>query len=134
MTKLRLTSTAALTAGLLLPLTAVGSADASGGTDDRVIRTGSCSAGALWKVKVKSDNGQLEFEGEVDSNQNGQTWRWRIRHNGALSARGVGVTQGPSGSFTVERRMVDLAGVDHVVFRARDLGSDQVCRGVVNFG
>lgn len=133
MTKLRLAA-AALGTALLLPLGSWTPANASGGDDDRVIRTGTCTAGATWKLKVKTDDGQLEVEGQVDSNRNGQSWRWRIRHNGTVSARGIGVTQPPSGSFSVERRIVDLAGVDRVVFRARHLGSDQVCRGVIHFG
>src|SRR6478672_10829834 len=37
-----------------------------GGDDDRVIRTGTCSSGAGWKLKVKTDDGRLEVEGEVD--------------------------------------------------------------------
>ena len=128
------TLTATAVAALLaLPVAAV-PAQASGGDDDRVIRTGNCSGRADWKLKVKTEDGQLEVEGEVDSNINGQSWRWRIRHNGATSARGIGVTQPPSGSFEVERRIVDLPGVDKVVFRARHLGSDQVCRGVIRFG
>lgn len=104
---------------------------AHAGDDDRVIRTGSCSGVADWKLKVKTDDGRLEVEGEVDSNRSGQTWRWTIAHNGSVSYRGTGVTAGRSGSFSVERRIVDLAGTDRVVFRA--VRGSQVCRGVVNY-
>ncbi|WP_374454020.1 hypothetical protein [Nocardioides sp.] len=103
----------------------------SGGDDDRVINTGSCSAGARWKVKVKTDDGRLEVEGEVDTNRAGQTWAWSLRHNGSVSARGSSTTTARSGSFEVERKIVDLAGTDRVVFRATYAG--QTCRGVVNF-
>lgn len=99
--------------------------------DDRVERTGSCSEGARWDLKVKTDDGRLEVEGEVDSNQNGQDWSWKIRHNGSVSARGTATTVGPSGSFSVERRLVDLQGTDKIVFVARHDG--ETCRGVVNF-
>ncbi len=99
--------------------------------DDRVIRTGACSAGADWKLKVKTDDGRLEVEGEVDSNTAGQRWRWTIRHNGSVSDRGVGTTTARSGSFEVERKVVDLAGTDRIVFRAVHDG--QTCRGVVNY-
>jgi hypothetical protein len=98
-----------------------------------VQRQGNCSAGADWKLKAKSDDGRIEVEGEVDSNRNGQTWRWRIKHNGTTSARGRATTRGPSGSFSVERRMVNLAGRDRFVLRAVHAGSGQVCRGVVSF-
>lgn len=99
--------------------------------DDRVERTGSCSQGARWDLKVKTDDGRLEVEGEVDSNRNGQLWSWKLVHNGSVSARGTATTTGPSGSFTRERRLVNLRGTDEVVFVARHNG--QTCRGVVNF-
>ncbi len=99
--------------------------------DDRVIRTGSCSGSADWKLKVKTDDGRLEVEGEVDSNVAGQRWRWTLRHNGSVTDRGVGTTTARSGSFEVERTIVDLAGTDRVAFRA--VRGDQVCRGVINY-
>jgi hypothetical protein len=102
-----------------------------GGDDDRVIRTGSCTGSADWKLKVKTDDGRLEVEGEVDSNQTGQRWAWTINHNGSTSARGTSRTTGRSGSFSVERKIVNLAGADRVIFRAVHAG--QVCRGVINF-
>ena len=102
-----------------------------GGDDDRVITNGSCSAGADWKLKVKTDDGRLEVEGEVDSFRAGQTWAWTLRHNGSVSARGTSTTTARSGSFDVERKIVNLAGTDRVVFRATYAG--QTCRGVVNF-
>ena len=61
----------------------------------------------------------------------GQTWKWRIRHNGSLSARGTKTTSGPSGSFEVERRMANLSGTD--VFRFRATHGDQVCRGRISW-
>ena len=82
---------------------------------------------------MKGDNGRLEVEGEVDSNRRGQSWAWRIKHNGAVTARGVAQTAGPSGSFSVERRLVNLSGTDRVVFRAVRSKTGEVCRGVVDF-
>ena len=113
-----------------------GAGDDNGGDrtrddDDRVIRTGSCSAGADWKLKVKTDDGRLEVEGEIDANVAGQRWRWTLRHNGSVSDRGVATTTPRSGSFEVERKVVDLAGTDTLAFRAARDG--QVCRGVVNY-
>jgi hypothetical protein len=129
----RATAAALTLAGLGIGLvgSTATSASALGDDDDRVIVTGRCSAGADWKLKVKTDDGRLEVEGEVDSNVAGQRWRWALRHNGSVSDRGVATTTARSGSFEVERKIVDLAGTDRVVFRAVHDG--QTCRAVVNY-
>ena len=126
---------AALTTSALLVVGAPGlspSASAShGGDDDRVIKTGSCSGGADWKLKVKTDDGRLEVEGEVDSNQSGQSWNWKIKDNGSVAAIGSATTGGRSGSFSVERTITNQAGTDTVVFRAKRSG--EVCTGTIAF-
>lgn len=117
----------------------VGTAGAAGvdhpsslrGSDDEVISVGSCKGGGRWKLKVKPDDGRLEVEGEVDSNVAGQRWRWTLRHNGSVTDRGYGTTTARSGSFDVERMLVDIAGTDTLRFRAVHGG--RVCRGVVNY-
>jgi len=109
----------------------LGTAVASAHDDDEVRAEGSCSRRATWELKVKTDDGRLEVEGEIDSNRSGQRWKWAMRHNGSVSARGWARTSGSSGSFDVERLLVDLAGTDVMIFRATYKG--QVCRGVVNF-
>jgi hypothetical protein len=101
--------------------------------DDDVVRRGSCSGSTDWKLKASPEDGRIEVEGEIDSNHNGQTWRWRLRHNGSLSAKGTATTQGPSGSFEVRRVVVDAADADRLVFRARNPRTDEVCRGVLRF-
>lgn len=108
-----------------------GGGNGGGGNDGRVIKTGSCSDGARWKLKVKTDNGGLEVEGEVDSNTSGQAWAWKIKDNGAVAAKGSATTGGRSGSFSVERRIADKAGTDNVTFRATHDG--QVCSGSIAF-
>lgn len=126
-----LAATSAVTlAGLLL---SAQPALASGGDDDEQIRRGSCSASTDWKVKAKTDDGRIELEGEVDSNRNGQTWRWKIKHKGTVSARGTSRTTGPSGSFDVERRLTDLPGTDAFVFKAKNAATGEVCRGRLAF-
>ena len=72
-------STALVVTGAPLP-------HASGG--DAIIRTGSCSGSADWKLKAKHDNGRIEAEWEIDSNRSGQTWRVRIRDVRRTLSRG----------------------------------------------
>ena len=105
---------ASATALLAVPLVAT-SAQAS---DDREVRASrSCATGQI-KVKAKGDDGRIEVEGEVDTNRRGQTWAWTMRRDGTTVARGTGTTAGPSGSFSVERKVADPAGSDRIVFRA----------------
>jgi hypothetical protein len=121
-------STALLVAGAPL----AGSAVAKSG-DDRVIRTGSCSGTADWKLKAKSDNGRIEVEWEVDSNRSGQTWRVRVRDDGDLVVKTRATTGGASGSFSIDRQTGNRAGSDSIVARSRDLSSGQLCVGRLTF-
>ena len=108
-------------------------AHAQGGSGSGAVeRRGSCSAGAVWKLKAKHDNGRIETEFEVDSNRIGQRWRVRIADNGVLVFRGVRVTQPPSGSFTVTRRIADRQGIDHIRAVARQPRTGQRCVGTVS--
>ena len=125
---MRRTMAAAVVGTMLVTL---GSAAPAMAGDDEKIRRGGCSGSADWKLKVKPDDGRLEVEAEVDSNVSGQTWHWRLRHNGSVSARGASTTSGPSGSFDVERRMSNLSGTDR--FRLRATHGGQVCRGRISW-
>ena len=129
---MRRTASAVLTATLGLSL-AVMSAPAATAKDGDVIQRGSCSQGATWKLKASPENGRIEVEGEIDTNRVGQKWRWRMSHNGSLSARGRATTTAPSGSFERRRVLVNLNGRDSFVFRARHRASGQVCVARVNF-
>jgi len=118
--------TVALLAAIALPAPALAN-------DGDVIRRGSCSESASWKLKASPEDGRIEVEGEVDSNVAGQTWKWRMVHNGSVTARGTATTAGASGSFDVERTVVDLKGEDSLRFRARNPQSDEVCSGALKF-
>ena len=106
-------------------------AQAKGGDD--VVRRGSCSGATDWKVKVGPDDGRLEVEGEVDSNHVGQTWRWRLVHDGSTAASGTRTTKAPSGSFEVRRRVGNHAGTDAITLRARNVKSGELCVGKVRY-
>ena len=100
---------------------------------DEVRRSGRCSGSARWEIKAKYDDDRVELELEVDGNRRGQAWRWSMRHNGSVSARGTAVTRGSSGSFEVERLLTDLSGTDRFEIRARNAASGESCRGAVDW-
>jgi len=120
----------AITATLALTAIGAGPTYASGGDD--VVRRGACTGSTHWKLKAGHDDGRIEIEAEVDSNRSGQVWDWKIRHNGSVSAKGASTTRGASGSFSVERRMANLAGTDHFTFRAERRANGDVCRGTIS--
>ena len=70
----------AMVATLALTLAGATAANAKG---REVVKTGSCSGASDWKLKLKSDNGKIEVEYEVDSNRVGQNWQVRITKNGS---------------------------------------------------
>ena len=115
-------------ATLLVAASALAPATVAAKSGD-VVRTGGCSGSADWKLKAGKDDGRIEVEFEVDSNRNGQVWRVKIRDNGVLRYRALQTTHAPSGSFSVDRRIANMAGSDHIVARARNLASGQVCMG-----
>lgn len=124
------TTAAGLLVIAVLPLIGTGTAH---GNEDDVIRRGSCSERSDWKLKASPEDGRIEVEGEVDSNRNGQVWRWVLRRNGKVVDRGRATTQPPSGSFEVERRTRNGAGTDRFRFRAVNTGNGEVCVGRVRF-
>jgi hypothetical protein len=123
----RFSAVALATTALVLPAASAHANDAD------VIKRGSCSGTADWKLKASPENGRIEVEGEVDANRVGQSWNWRILHNGSLSAKGSKTTVAPSGSFTVRRVLVNVKGDDRIVFAARNPKSGQTCRGALTF-
>jgi hypothetical protein len=123
----RVGALALVTAATLLP---AATANAQAGD---VIKRGDCSGASVWKLKASPDNGRIEVEGEVDSNRVGQTWNWRILHNGSVSAKGSKTTVAPSGSFTVRRVLVNVKGPDSIAFRATNVKSGESCRSALTF-
>jgi hypothetical protein len=128
MTKLIVLALAVLTAAAF----AASAALASGG-DREVIKSGSCSGNATWKLKAKADDGRIETEFEVDQNRVGRKWRVIIKQNGIVRADVIKTTQAPSGSFEVRRLLPNMAGSDFIVAKATALTTGQTCRGELTF-
>jgi hypothetical protein len=118
----------------VLALAGVASSAALAGGDDReLIKRGSCSGNATWKLKAKLDDGRIETEFEVDQNVVGRKWRVIIKQNGIVRADVIKTTQAPSGSFEVRRLLPNMPGGDHIVGTARALATGQTCRGALTF-
>ncbi|MFL5816855.1 MAG: hypothetical protein ACJ76L_04560 [Conexibacter sp.] len=108
-----------------------GGSGGSGGSGSRGTRVaGTCTDGSSVKLKAKPDDGRLEVELEVDQNRNGVTWAVRVRRDGALAIRRNATTHGPSGSFSVEKKIANPAGSDHITARATS-PSGEVCTASV---
>jgi 2-methylaconitate cis-trans-isomerase PrpF len=106
-----------------LAVTAVPSAIAKDGDGVRV--AGACSAASSSKLKVKHDDGRIEVEFEVDQNRNGVRWNVQFRRDGRLVFQGARRTAGPSGSFSLERKVAGSTAP--VTIRARATRGGEVC-------
>ena len=111
----------ALTASIAL----ASGAGASGGDDIR--NPGTCTGSSTSKIKVKPDDGRIEVEFEVDQNKSGDVWRVKIKDNGSVAFKGSATTHGRSGSFSIERRIDDLAGKDAIKAAARNKRTGERC-------
>ena len=120
-----------LSAVLAVAALAVASSAPAKGGGDPVVKQGSCSGSATWKLKAKIDGGAIETEFEVDQNIVGKKWRVVIRQDGVKRFSGIKTTKAPSGSFTVRRLLDNTAGSDHIVAKARALATGQTCRGAL---
>ena len=96
-------------------------------SDDEVRASGKCTGASSAKIKLKPDDGRLEVEFEVDQNKSGQRWTVKLKDHSDVVFRGRAKTRGPSGSFSVERRIPDQSGGDSVKGVARNKSTDERC-------
>ena len=96
-----------------------GGGGGGGGGDRPEVRVaGVCGHGARSSLKLKSRDGAIQAEFEVDQNRNGRLWQVVFVHERRVEWRGRARTAAPSGSFSVERSLADFAGSDQVMARA----------------
>ena len=98
-----------------------------------IVKQGNCTGSSTWKLKVKSDDGRIETEFEVDQNRVGKRWRVVLVRNGSSVFRGIRTTVAPSGSFTVRRLLAASAGTTRIVASAKALQGPESCRAVIAF-
>jgi 2-methylaconitate cis-trans-isomerase PrpF len=106
-----------------LAVTIVPTAAAKGGDGIRV--PGTCSGATSSELKVKHDDGRIEVEFEVDQNRSGVRWNVQLRRAGRLAFEGTRKTAGPSGSFSLERKVAGSTAP--VTIRARATRAGEVC-------
>ena len=87
MQKLTFMGIAALAAMLLTLAPTAFAGESKGGKG--IVKTGKCSASSTWKLKVKSGNGRIETEFEVDQNRVGKRWRVAFMRNGVSAFTGI---------------------------------------------
>jgi hypothetical protein len=131
MQKLTFIGIAALAAMLLALAPTALAGQSKGGKG--IIKQGKCTGSSTWKLKVKSDDGRLETEFEVDQNRVGKRWRVTLVRDGSTVFRGIRTTVAPSGSFTVRRLLAASAGTTRIVASAKALQNGERCRAVVSF-
>jgi hypothetical protein len=117
----------------VLAIGVLGTSGVASAKQGEVRRTGTCSDGSTWKLKLSPDNGKIEADFEVDQNVVGDTWKVVMRHNGAVFFRGKRVTESPSGSFDVSRRVNDANGSDSFVAKAVNPSTGEICKGTGTF-
>ena len=111
----------------------LGMGSAASANEDDIIKTGACSDGSDWKLKLSPENGRIEVEFEVDQNVVGDTWRVRILQNGERILRTRKVTQAPSGSFKVQTVAPNTASPDTFKAFAQNLETGETCSGRATF-
>jgi hypothetical protein len=131
MQKLTFIGIAALAAMLLALAPTALAGQSKGGKG--IIKQGKCTGSSTWKLKVKSDDGRLQTEFEVDQNRVGKRWRVTLVRDGSTVFRGIRTTVAPSGSFTVRRLLAASGGTTRIVASAKALQSGENCRAVVSF-
>jgi hypothetical protein len=107
------------------------SAAGNGRHGGRITATGTCTMSSSATLTVKRDNRRLETQFEVDQNRDGVTWTVEIDVNGKPVVAANATTDASSGSFSLERRLVNTIGSDSIVATATS-PSGEVCSATVS--
>ena len=95
--------------------------------DGDVIKRGSCSGAADWKLKLGTeDGGKIEVEFEVEHAKPGQQWTVKLADNGMKFFTGSKTANG-FGKFEVRKLAANQPGSDTVKATATNTVTGQVC-------
>ncbi|UGS38598.1 hypothetical protein [Capillimicrobium parvum] len=90
-----------------------------GGGDRREVRvTGTCDRGASIRLRLRSRDGELRADVELDHARRGSSWRLVLVQDRRVVWRGRARIGPGSDSAEIERRLRDLPGADSVSARA----------------
>lgn len=87
-----------------------------------------CRAGSQVRLRVVPGEASTLAVSAVVFSKDQDTWRWTLRHDKEVSAKGKAVAKSTRRSFKVRRVMADLPGSDLIGFRARNTTTGEVCR------
>ena len=91
-----------------------------------VTKTGRCGT-RPWSLVLAHDNGRIEADYKLGNVKVGRTWRVVMKDNGVRFAAGNKTTQA-DGSFSVTKFAPNQTGTDHILARASNLTTGEVCR------
>ena len=93
-----------------------------------VIKRGSCSGAADWKIKLGTeDGGKIQAEFEVEHAKPGQQWTVRMTDNGTQFFAGS-KTVNSFGKFAVRKLVANQTGADTIRAKATNTVTGQVCQ------
>jgi hypothetical protein len=91
------------------------------------IHYGRCTGHGTVALNLQnSDPGYLEAGFEIDGMRPGSLWTVALSHDGALYYRGTAAVL-PDGSFSIDKVMRNLPGVDRFTGTARNRTTGEVC-------
>lgn len=100
---------------------------ASAATSPNTTTSRRCGPATISLQLQHSDPGRIEAGFEIDHATVNSVWRVHLRHNGETYFRGQRTAAAPDGSFSVDRVLPNLGGIDTVSGTARNVATGQVC-------
>jgi hypothetical protein len=119
--RLPLSALCAFISALLL-VTAPALAKGSNGDQREARVTGTCSKGATAMLQLRSREGNIQVEFELNRRGSDESWRVIVVHERRVAWRRDLRTRRSTGSFRVRITLVDLGGPDQITVRASGPG------------
>jgi hypothetical protein len=94
-----------------------------------VVARGPCTGDSHWRIELVKDAGRISIQFKVVQGAVGDVWGTGIAHNRHVLFRALLATHGDDGSFAVRVWTRNTDGPDFFRARARNLATDEICRG-----